>query len=415
MVLPSGDVRWITSLGEVEVSRDGAPIRMAGIHLDITERKTAELALRKSEEALRQSRALLRQAADAAGLTLSVSDMRTGLNHAADNYSHVMGFRAAGAGAPAALANAARHLGRHVPEDDRAPVLEAIAALRNGCTTATAEYRVIGDDGVERWIESRGDVELGDDGRPDRIFFTHLDVTARVAARKALEAAHGEASDILASIADGFYAVNANWRIVYFNAFAEQYSSRRREDVIGRSLFEVYPETEYASIMTRFQRVMTERAPLQFEVLSPFTQRWFFFAVYPRRDGGISVYFRNVSEQKRMESEIKSARIDAERANRAKSKFLAAASHDLRQPVQSLVLLMALAERQIAAHPAALATLHLMQRSLEGLNGLLNAILDISRLEAGVDAATDGGRSRRPALPARRRIRAEGAGAEPRA
>ncbi len=94
----------------------------------------------------------------------------------------------------------------------------------------------------------------------------------------------------------------------------------------------------------------------------------------------------DITEQKRVESETAAARVEAERAYQAKSKFLAAASHDLRQPVQSLVLQMALAERQIADNPRALATLGRMRGSLDGLNNLLTAILDISRFDAGVEA-----------------------------
>ena len=85
-------------------------------------------------------------------------------------------------------------------------------------------------------------------------------------------------------------------------------------------------------------------------------------------------------------TELAAARSEAEHADEAKSKFLAAASHDLRQPVQSLVLLMALIERQIAANPEARSTLAMMQKALDGLNSLLTAILDVSRLDAGVEA-----------------------------
>ena len=185
----------------------------------------------------------------------------------------------------------------------------------------------------------------------------------------------------------GFYVLDADWRFVYFNDYAERYLGKHREDVIGRTLFEVHPQSKTGLIPARFGHVMAERTPVRFEALSSVTRRWCFFAVSPTREGGISVYFRDISEQKRIEGEMAAAKEAAERADRAKSKFLAAASHDLRQPVQSLVLLMALAERQIAAQqPGALATLRMMQEALGGLNGLLNAILDISRLEAGVEA-----------------------------
>ena len=141
---------------------------------------------------------------------------------------------------------------------------------------------------------------------------------------------------------------------------------------------------------------MRERAPIEFETFTQVTKRWMFLSVYPTREGGISIYFRDVSEQKRIESELTAAKLEAERANQAKSKFLAAASHDLRQPVQSLVLLMAVAERQIPDNAQALDTLGRMRGALEGLTGLLSAILDISRFDAGVETQPRGDRSRRP-------------------
>ncbi len=129
---------------------------------------------------------------------------------------------------------------------------------------------------------------------------------------------------------------------------------------------------------------MESRRPREFEFVSPILKKWIYFSVYPTREGGISVYFRDISAQKAVESEIIAAKSEAERANRAKSKFLASASHDLRQPVQSLVLLLSLIERQVEANPRAIETARMMKQALGGLNGLLTAILDISRLDAGV-------------------------------
>lgn len=81
--------------------------------------------------------------------------------------------------------------------------------------------------------------------------------------------------------------------------------------------------------------------------------------------------------------EAVAARIAAETANRAKSKFLAAATHDLRQPVQSLMLFSA----ALAADPASGDTrqvLSHMDEALGALKGLLDSLLDISKLDAGI-------------------------------
>lgn len=76
------------------------------------------------------------------------------------------------------------------------------------------------------------------------------------------------------------------------------------------------------------------------------------------------------------------AREAADRANQAKSRFLATASHDLRQPLQSLALLNGTLRRLID-HPDAVEALAHQDRAIEAMSQLLNALLDISKLESG--------------------------------
>jgi len=77
------------------------------------------------------------------------------------------------------------------------------------------------------------------------------------------------------------------------------------------------------------------------------------------------------------------AREEAERACLARSKFLAAASHDLRQPVQSLTLLLEAVKAHVDA-PKVVNAVAAMEGALAGLNCLLVSVLDLSRLDAGV-------------------------------
>ncbi len=90
----------------------------------------------------------------------------------------------------------------------------------------------------------------------------------------------------------------------------------------------------------------------------------------------------------RAAEELRIAKENAEAANRAKSQFLAAASHDLRQPTHALSLFIATL-RSMAKRPEVkgedVGNIAVrLQLALDGLGRLLNGLLDVSRLEAGV-------------------------------
>ena len=96
----------------------------------------------------------------------------------------------------------------------------------------------------------------------------------------------------------------------------------------------------------------------------------------------VSSVIRDVTERKQMEAEIIAAQEAAERANKANSAFLAAASHDLRQSVQALSLLNG-ALRRTVKDDRALEMIEHQENSLTAMTNLLNSLLDISRLDAG--------------------------------
>ncbi|KAA0680528.1 hybrid sensor histidine kinase/response regulator [Azospirillum brasilense] len=91
---------------------------------------------------------------------------------------------------------------------------------------------------------------------------------------------------------------------------------------------------------------------------------------------------RDVGERKAMELALQRAKEEADEANRAKSKFLAAASHDLRQPMQSMFLFTGILHRFISDEQGQ-RSLDMLERGLDTLKGLLDSLLDVSRLDAG--------------------------------
>jgi PAS domain S-box-containing protein len=104
--------------------------------------------------------------------------------------------------------------------------------------------------------------------------------------------------------------------------------------------------------------------------------------LHERGEVRVAATIRDVSDRKRVQQELTLAREAADRANQAKSRFLATASHDLRQPLQSLALLNGTL-RRLVDHPDAIEALSYQDQAIEAMSRLLNALLDISKLESG--------------------------------
>ncbi len=103
------------------------------------------------------------------------------------------------------------------------------------------------------------------------------------------------------------------------------------------------------------------------------------------RDGrslGFRTSMRDISERKEVEATLRVAMAEAERANASKTRFLAAVSHDLRQPLQAIsMFIAALQAGQVTETQAGVLTD--VQYCLDSGNELLDGLLDVSRLDAG--------------------------------
>lgn len=99
----------------------------------------------------------------------------------------------------------------------------------------------------------------------------------------------------------------------------------------------------------------------------------------PTRMSGLCI---DTTDHKRLELDLRAAKDEAERATVAKSRFLAAASHDLRQPMQSLFLFAEALKRHLDAFGQ--DKLAQLVRSLDALKMLLDSLLDVSKLDAGL-------------------------------
>ncbi len=91
----------------------------------------------------------------------------------------------------------------------------------------------------------------------------------------------------------------------------------------------------------------------------------------------------DITGRKQAEAALGTAKKQAERANLGKSRFLAAASHDLRQPLQTMSLMQGILTTKVK-DPDALKLVAKLGESLDVMSGMLNKLLDINQLEAGI-------------------------------
>lgn len=101
----------------------------------------------------------------------------------------------------------------------------------------------------------------------------------------------------------------------------------------------------------------------------------------------LSLRFENQALVASLENSVKDLEVAsgiAEQSNRAKTRFLASASHDLRQPVHAMTLFVSALARRLAEDEKSQELIAKINRSLDSVRGLLDSLLDISKLDAGI-------------------------------
>ena len=121
-------------------------------------------------------------------------------------------------------------------------------------------------------------------------------------ARTALQESARTLTNILENTTDGFFAVDPEWKFTYLNSEAEKLLERQRDDLLGKELWEEFPELKNSPFERNYRRVMTERVPVEFEASDRAGKIWFEVHAYPG-GSGVSVFFRDTTERKRNEEE----------------------------------------------------------------------------------------------------------------
>ena len=122
----------------------------------------------------------------------------------------------------------------------------------------------------------------------------------------ALEKAARKSENILNRMIEGYISLDRDMTVLSFNNAAERILGRKAEDVLGRTLFDAFPEARAALSEETFTAVLKNRKNLAFEThfnAGPYAN-WYDVRVYPEQDG-LSAYFLVTTERKRAEEKLR--------------------------------------------------------------------------------------------------------------
>src|SRR5690606_6063375 len=125
-------------------------------------------------------------------------------------------------------------------------------------------------------------------------------INERKKAEVELESAYREKNMILESIGDAFFAMKEDFTVTYWNKTAERLLGVKREDLIGKSLWEVFPDAVDLPSYVNYNKVLKTKQPITFE---DFYGIWLEVNVYPSEEG-ISVFFRDITQKKKSDQKI---------------------------------------------------------------------------------------------------------------
>jgi two-component system CheB/CheR fusion protein len=156
---------------------------------------------------------------------------------------------------------------------------------------------------------------------------------------------------------------------------------------IGRPLSDLHALSSDQTLPDDASAVLLDSQAHDCEVEVP-GDIWFMRHILPYRTDtegveGVVITFTDITEKKAARKALELAKGEAEQANLAKTRFLAAASHDLRQPLQSLALLTGLLTSAVEGKRAH-SLIKRLDQTLVTMSGMLNTMLDVNQIEAGI-------------------------------
>jgi PAS domain S-box-containing protein len=289
------------------------------------------------------------------------------------------------------------HLSPADREATRAKLEDALAGKGEYCHEHEIRWR----DGTVLFVQEKGRVDFGPDGKPVRLYGITQDITERKRYEAALQGKQRELeiqAGFLQSIVDNIPVavfikdIRSDFRVTLWNKAAETIFQVRKEEILGKTAHDLWPKDQADRYLEADREAVREKRmveireePSQTKDRGTILLRTLKLPLRLTESADpeyLLVLCNDVTREKRVKAELQAAKEAAESANRAKSEFLATMSHEIRTPMNGVLGMaqLLLATSLTREQSEMIATL---KHSGGILLSVINDVLDYSKIEAG--------------------------------
>lgn len=215
----------------------------------------------------------------------------------------------------------------YVYPEDRPRLQHALSTVCEE-TYIDYEHRILKPSGEIIYVIHYSEVIRDDKGYPVALHGTTKDITQQKmqqleleASEKKLQQSTNRLTEIVESIGDGFFIVDKEWTVKYWNKKAEQLLHKKREEILGKNLWDEFRDAVSLRFFTAYHRAINENIVVQFEEYFSPLHMWIEVAAYPSAEG-LTVYFKDITERKQQAEALRLANERFELAAKAASDVL---------------------------------------------------------------------------------------------
>jgi PAS domain S-box-containing protein len=162
-----------------------------------------------------------------------------------------------------------------------------------------SDVRLRNKEGSWKWVEARG-INKFEDRVINGLIVSLHDITERKQSEQQLQGYSGHITNILNSITDGFIALDHQYNILWWNPIAEQLTGVKDAAVLGKNLWEVFPELKKIKYLNRYRKAIAAKKAFSFELFIPRTKVYFEINAYPSQQG-LFIYFKDITHRKKQQ------------------------------------------------------------------------------------------------------------------